>query len=128
MSSFTWDVASLDTLRKQWSRSIRFGVLMAPLHPTPDVGQTVEVRIRCTWEGKALEVTGDVVLASEASSVVQLGDWTASAIASGPPTTTSIDPSAARSPEASARGAASRAWRATRRLPSAASGSIRSSS
>jgi len=79
MSSFTWDVASLDTLRKQWSRSIRFGVLMAPLHPTPDVGQTVEVRIRCTWEGKALEVTGDVVQASEASSVVQLGDWTASA-------------------------------------------------
>jgi hypothetical protein len=72
MSQFTWDVASLASLRKQWERSMRFGALMAPLHPTPSTGDKVEVRIRCTWEGRSIEVSGLVVQASEANSVVQL--------------------------------------------------------
>ena len=79
MSSYTWDVASLETLRKQWSRSIRFGVLMAPLHPLPDIGESVTVRIRCTWEGLALEVAGEVVQASVASTVVEINTWTQAA-------------------------------------------------
>ena len=72
MSGFVWDVASLATLRKQWERGLRFGVLMAPLHPTPASGDRAEVRIRCTWEGVSFEVSGAVVQASTANSVVQL--------------------------------------------------------
>ena len=76
MSEYTLDVASLATLEKQWQRSMRFGVLMAPLHPAPSAGDAVQVRMRLLWEGVAVVIRGQVVQVSEANTVVELSPLT----------------------------------------------------
>jgi hypothetical protein len=72
LSELRLQIRSLDDLREQWNRSLRYGALMGVIEPMPTVGASVTVTIVPDWGGPSVVVDGTVLEATIVASIVQL--------------------------------------------------------